>query len=198
MALGVNALVSVDDVKAFIGQTKDGLDATLEIIIDGVSLVFNQYTGRDLAYRETASMKVNGNGTTRLYLPTGPIVSIASVTVDGIAVVENTDFVIWNDIAMLETMIGYDLEAGIWSKGVKNIVMTTVKAGYVAMGATANVPADLKKAAIIQASFEAQTAIGKEWGVESRSIGGGSTSRYQEGLLPEVRAILDSYRRGRF
>jgi uncharacterized phiE125 gp8 family phage protein len=74
------------DVKTFLGITDTNSDAVLSALIPNVSATIESFCNRvfaSSAYTDT----FNGNGGTKLFLRNGPVVSVSSVTCDGVAIV---------------------------------------------------------------------------------------------------------------
>ena len=81
-----------------------------------------------------------------------------------------------------------------WSDYVPRNIEVTFTAGYL----VANVPADLVFALFKQVAREWQEQKTSSWGEVSRNFQDGAVTRLeQKDLLPEVKAILDGYRRKR-
>jgi hypothetical protein len=182
------ALVALANARAMIGKqaTENEDDALIEIIIDGVSADFNSYVGRRILEQTETTAYFDGSGREILLLPRRPVTSIASVTENDALLVEGEeqDYRLYSDEGMLVRL------SGKWAKGRKNIVLGSYKAGY----AIANLPKDLKLAALKQIAFEYQEQRTKSWGEVSRSMSDGSVSKREvTKFLPDVKETLDRY-----
>src|SRR5687767_9662092 len=98
MPLVGNALTTLAQVKLHIGieASDTSQDGLLEFYINGASEFIERYTRRKFA-KGDYTLKLNGEGFARLYLPNYPIVSIGSVKIDGV-VVSADGYVAYNDI----------------------------------------------------------------------------------------------------
>jgi hypothetical protein len=180
----VTASIIALSVKAISGEIED--DALIEMIIDGVSADFNSYVGRRILEQTETTAYLDGSGREILLLPRRPVTSIASVTENDALLVEGEeqDYRLYTDEGMLIRL------SGKWAKGRKNIVLGSYKSGY----AIANLPKDLKLAALKQVAFEYQEQRTKSWGEVSRSMSDGSVSKREvTKFLPDVKETLDRY-----
>lgn len=195
-ALGSNALVTLADQKAYLGETGSSYDTILVSLIDAVSELFNKYTGRNLTKRTYTTEYLDGSGDPDLLLPWYPVITLTSVYEDDALLVEgrDNDFVLYSAEGMLRRM------SGVWLESPK-AVKITLTAGYIAIPVSpevATLPLDLKLAAQMQVAAEWKKWQKKDWGESSRTFPDGSITKFQDApLLPEVKAILDRYvRRG--
>lgn len=195
-APGANALLTLTQLKAYINESGSTLDALLVLVIDGVSDVFNGITGRMLAKTTWTSRAINGSGSRYLYLPDYPVVGsitgIVESDEDGNTVsYTSSDFTLisTNDYAFLLKVVG------VWRRGYLNETLTFV-AGFDVAGTSPTIPGDLKFAALEQTAFEWKKAQQKDWGVTSKTFPDGSiTKENVTELLPQVKAIINRYRR---
>ncbi len=183
------ALATLADARSFTGKAaaETTHDTIIEMLIDGVSVDFNSYVGRRLLEQTETTVYLDGNGRTILQLPRWPVTSIAAVTEDDIALTAGDD-----DDYLLYSTSGQLRRVGtVWTVGLKNVVLTTYKAGYT----LDTLPKDLKLAALTEIARRYQEFNLKSWGELSRSMGDGSVSkRDHEQFLPGVKAVLDRYR----
>lgn len=183
------ALVTLSDARSFTGKaaTETLHDDIISLIIEGVSQDFHTYVGRRLLEQTETTVYLDGNGEEKLILPRYPNITIATVTEDDVALTEgeDEDFRIYSDE-------GFLVRLGCrWSKGHKNIVLTTYKAGYT----LTTLPKDIKLAALTEIARRYQEFNLKSWGELSRSMGDGSSSkRDHEQFLPGTKAVLARYR----
>jgi hypothetical protein len=186
MALGNQALISMEDAKAILKIQNDENDGILEMQIEGVSSLFNVYTDRILRDATYTNLELDGSGTRRMQLPNWPVTTLTSVYLDDELLAEGSDFELDYSTGIL-TLIE---EGAVWTAGPK-----TVKISYAAGYALTAVPKDLRMAALTQAAFEYKQFVGQAWGVQSRGQGGSNTTYEEGGLLERVKAILEPYRR---
>lgn len=198
MSVLAKSLITLTQFKPYLADYTGGTkyDTLFELLIDGVSEAFNQYVARTLAKTTYTAVYLDGNGKARLFLPNWPIISVASIAEDGIALTEGeyNDYLLYKDEGILLRASGY------WSAGPK-MVLLTYTAGYVVQGATPSagetaLPADLGLACMMQVAREWKKGQLGEWGMTSKSTPDGATvARTEAGLMKEVREILDHYRR---
>jgi len=193
--LDSTALVTLAQLKAYLGPEFTGTtwDAALEGIINSVSVMFDGYVKRTLAKTTYTNLYLDGNGQETLWLPNWPIVSITSIYEDDTLLVEGEDYDYYPDSGEL---IRLD---GVWFKG-KKTVLITYAAGYIVQGGTAGtgetaLPKDIVHACFMQSAREWKKTQGSAWGVNSQSFPDGSITRFEGGLLKEVKEILDHYTR---
>jgi hypothetical protein len=184
------ALVTLADARLYCGkvvgsETED--DPVIEMLIDGVSGAFNAYVGRRIVeYTETTAY-VDGNGRETIQLPRWPVTSIATVTEDDTDLTEgdDEDYRLYGDEGLLRRL------GEAWMSGRKKIKLTSYRAGYM----LANLPKDLKFAALKQIAAELKDFRMRTQGEISRTAPDGSVTKRESGqFLPEVKAALDRYR----
>jgi hypothetical protein len=190
---GVYALVTLSEVKGYIGKTTDEDDAILERIIDNVSREFNAYTDRILVAFSHTNVYLDGNGKQIMWLPNYPVISTGANTAiyeDGILLSEGEDY---DYILYPETGKLYRV-SGVWYWGPRKIKATYV-AGYICTAANNTLPEDIRMAALKQIAYEFGHYQKKDWGVDSITYPDGSRTQTQQGLLKDVQVALDFYRR---
>lgn len=189
MALKANAITSLEHIKVFLEIKDDSHDSLLELLIDGVSALFDSYCGHQFAEATDTTLYLDGNGERELELPRWPVTSIATVELNDIALTEGADedYVLYSsnhDAYLWKT-------AGTWGTGKKSIKLTTFKAGFTA----ALMPSDVEVAALKQIGKEYQKWKAKNWAETSRSFPDGSISMSTENLLPEVKETLSRWKK---
>lgn len=107
-------------------------DVVLEDLINAISAEFERETGRVVIARAKTETK-HGDGRPVLGLRWTPIVSVASLTIDGVAL-DPSDYVLDTETGLVR------LRARTFTAGVGNVV-----ASYTGGYAAADVPADLKR-----------------------------------------------------
>ena len=194
MAVNAGAIITVAELKAYVGVTTTDFDTIFEIFINSVSDEFNAYVGRKLGKATYTDVYFDGPAGSDLLLPHFPVVSITSIEEDGDTLVEGDydDYLLYADAGIIRRVMGS------WLRGNKTIKITYV-AGYVVQGATLGtgetaLPGDLRLACLAQCAREWKKAQGAEWGMTSRSFPDGSVTRTEKGLLQEVTDVLDRHR----
>lgn len=204
MALGANALITADDMMAFL-KPPDADVPVAEAIVEGTSILFNKIVGCTLRKTTYTALKLDGPGTSRLYLPHWPVVSpLGAVVEDTVTLVLDTDF--YADLPMgFLTKATYantlysEMYGGtrLWTNLTQGIAVTFT-AGYditATLPALPTMPADIKLVFLKQCAYEYKKYIAKSWGQTSVSFGGQSTSVSAEDVLPCVGEVLRKYRR---
>ena len=158
-----HALISLEDMKIYLKEEGDKQNEIITTLINAVSVAFEAECGGRIFIEATyATHYLDGTGTRMLFIPHYPITSITTVTEDDIDLTEGNDedYVIYGDEGE-----GYLWRAnGVWSRGLKNIKLTSLKAGYV----LASIPSDLKLAAMIMIEKEFQKHLNKAGAEETR------------------------------
>lgn len=190
----VEAFISVDDAKKFMGITATDKDDLIGSSIDAASLMIANYLNLD-PNRRTFIESFNGNGKTMMVLPNSPIISVASLKIDGATIPFSADkktagFVFTKTLIQL---IGH-----VFSKGVLNVDVT-YDAGF------DEVPADIRQACLytVNAAFKAgavdPNATGESVpGVYSVSYAVGQSPGGLGGpgsIPPSAKALLQPHKR---
>ena len=190
---------SIDDINTFLGTTILPDDAQALLAIDEATAVIQNYCNQKIEQVSDDTIQLDGTGSTKLFLPELPVVSITSVEVDGVlldptyyALAENG--VLWR-------------KYGVWTVGARNIEIAYTH-GYSA------IPDDLRGVCYRSAArlYQAQMKAGKVdfvGDVKSVSVGdysisfGGGSGAAGEGqgdvsaartLLMSEKDILNRYR----
>jgi hypothetical protein len=204
MALGANAILTWDVAAAFLKPPYADVPV-VEAIIEGTSQLFNKMVGCTLRKTTYTAIKLDGPGTSRLYLPAWPVVSpLGAIIEDGVTLVLDTDF--YADLPMgFLTKATYantlysEMYGGarLWTNLTQGITVTFT-AGYditATLPALPTMPADIKLACLKQCAYEYKKYMSKSWGQTSSSLGGQSTSFSEDDVLPFVGEVLRKYRR---
>jgi len=180
-------LCAAADVKAYLGKNDAGDDTLLAGIVSAASAWLASQIGRDItsqAYNETRS----GDGTGALRLRQSPVITVQSLTVDGIAVTprdaNNEGWALQDDWLLLSGPSSGAGMSGPYGPYVSGTKMTTLRytiglanvvIGYTAGYAT--VPPDLKQAAVelVGETFQRRDRLG----MMSRSLGGEVMTAFQ-------------------
>ena len=222
MALTDQALMTLADLKTELGITGSSEDAYLERLINSISAQVASYCNRILHYEAGIVEDVAGYGETHLVVAQSPIISIASITLDG-STVSSDSYSIDNAKAGLI----YRQDGWVWTASRLQIVnpkklpgsedkdyQVTYTAGYItqhqdddlALG-TRDLPYDLEDAAIRWAATRFR-ARGRDLSLTTEKIGqaqesygagtgtsaaGGSLAA--SGIPADIASALNSYRR---
>lgn len=188
MAVATTSFCSKDDVKKYLGfdsviSVTD--DASLEIIIDGISVAIESYIGRDILSREYTEY-YDGMGSKYLFPDHYPITSVSGIWEDAdwewgaSTEIDSSDYRIKDNNHIVLTSDFFDKD----DQNIK-IIYT---AGY------ASVPADLKLASIEEAARRFKRR--KEIDVTAKSIGDGNVEITIDDFLPQTKVVLEKYRIG--
>jgi hypothetical protein len=74
-------LTTTDRVKSYLAITTAGQDANIGALITRESALVERWCGRQFSRIVARSKRLNGSGTSRLFLPDTPVVSVSSVSV---------------------------------------------------------------------------------------------------------------------
>ena len=174
-------LVSYADLKSLLGLEEALITAypDLSLIKDSVVTAIESYLDRDLDYGEYQDNQFFNKATAYIKLNALPIESVESVIVkqSGEATTLTADdYMIMN----------YGLF--LYSPSDLSSVSIEYTGGY----ADDDVPTPIKRAALIQTTYEFQSK--DHIGASSVTNEGGSVQRPEIGLLKEVRRLLDRYK----
>jgi hypothetical protein len=174
-------LVSYADLKSLLDLEETAITSypSLSVIRDGVVSAIETYIGRDLESGDYETTLFLTSKTAQLKLNALPIESVDSVVVTQYG----EDTTLDSDNYMI---LGYGLHLHYPVGQCKVVVNYT--GGYDA----ADVPAPIKRAALIQTAYEFQSK--DQIGASSVTTEGGSVQRPALGLLKEVKRMLDRYK----
>lgn len=185
------SILSLVDYKTYTGSTSVGSDDVLNQLLTATVGAVGDYCNRDFVLSTRVEYR-DGNDTSRMMLANYPIVSVASVTIDGRDVPRSVG-----------GGVGYDFTTGgriVWMKGysftrgIRNVVIT-LNAGYDAT----TMPAELKSAmyAYTLARHKERDRIGvgsKSLAGESVTFDAGSgTSGRSEGIPAAAKSVFSNY-----
>lgn len=191
MAVSAEALISLQEVKDFLGITSTSEDALLEILVDAASQAIEGYLrGTWVVQRSTAEEYERPQGN-RVFLRHRPIVSVTSIADPSGQTIPATDYEIHNAQGFLMLTNAWQIPRGTSSQ--RSFYTITYVAGMVTV--TANVARRFKQAC--QMFVASLRSRGKSSGVIERSVGDLSV-RYAEpvslessfGIPPEVTALV--------
>lgn len=186
MPLSTNALTILAQVKSHLGidASDTSQDGLLEFYINAASEFIEKYTKRRFA-KGDYTVKLNGEGMARLFVPIFPIISVASVKVSSL-LLSSDSYVFYTDAGEIVYL------NGVWPKGSQNIEVIYT-GGYVLPSASSgrNLPYDLENACVRLAS----EVYGKREaeGVKNASAGGLSVNWADE-MHESIKAMLNNYR----
>ena len=192
---------TLDALKEELGVADTSQDARLTRLIKGVSSLIETFCGRRLAAQDVTE-RLSGYGRMRLTLAVYPINSVASVTVDGVAVLAS-DYEILSEQGQLHRQAGWPWEPGqipdltgdpdVLSNRLN--VVVTYNGGYKLPGDVArNLPDDLELACLRQAQYMYNRTPGIK---TERTPGGYSYEVFDvkgSTILDEVAPLILPYR----
>jgi len=194
-------ICTLADVKDRLGKTDTDYDAMINRIIAGLEAIFENYIRRKLLVSAVDITEYFSGCGSLLLLNRYPVVSITSLKIaydydfdSADALVENTGF---RQVANAENGILYRINMS-WPEN-PDTVQVIYRGGYCSAGQTPGegefaLPADLREAAIEQASFLFKRK--DDIGLSGVSAEGGSISKFSAmDLLPMVKKILDNYKK---
>lgn len=182
MAAGPDDLCLLSELKAWLPNMSGNDDVTLQNLITNGSIQVLQYLNRTHILASvigTLNENYDGNDSDRLLPKTFPIISVASVSIDGVAVPQATTAVMAGFLSDSRRVL---LRGFRFCRGVQNVALSYT-AGYPI------VPLDLKQAAIedFALSYRKRTHIGEL----SNSMNGQVTVSYDRSATPQE--SLDTY-----
>ena len=118
MTIATNALVTLARQKTYLKETGATHDTILEMLINGVSSMFDLFTERtQLREKHYTNLLLDGNGQSRLYVPDFPINHVDALEENDVALTEDTDYFVYSRHNQ-----GYlKRDKGNWLVGNKNI-----------------------------------------------------------------------------
>lgn len=182
-------LCSVSDLKAYLEKTDNQHDTLLGIIVDQVSQRIETALNRKLL--KTSRTEYFNGGRRLYYLAAYPVdlATTFTVAVENVAKVRDSDYYVDANSGLVE----FWLETNFTKP--RGVVITYT--GGFALDTTTqvlSVPDDLKRAALLQATFDFRRR--KDIGLSSVTMPDGSVNvESPASLLPEVKSILKSYRK---
>lgn len=199
--MSITSLCTLDDCKTRRGLTTTDNDTLLERIIVGVAAAFEGYCRRPLILSSANVTETYTGQGQYLQLNRYPIVSITSIKqaadydfTNAAALTADEDYHL---IRSGKSGVLYSM-LGSWDPN-PDAIQVVYKGGYCYAGATVGtgetaLPDDLREAAIEQAVFLFQRK--DDMGLVSVNYQGGAINKQVDmNLLPQVKLILDNYRR---
>lgn len=186
-------------VKEYLGvpTTETADDPFLNNLIAGAQAFVEGYCDRKFEQAAYTDEEHDGRDTDSIYTRQYPIVSVTSVKVDDVALAA-ADYVVYKDEGRIRKKAGAFAGASrdvagvigdVRVPGVRN-VKVTYSGGYAAL------PADLEQAAIELVKRKYQHKQKGDESITGRTLPGGESVTYFLGEVPpEIRGVLDRYRR---
>lgn len=180
-----NSLVSLGDMKDYLGITNDDFNSEIEHLIDAVSKYFNDFTNRKLKARDLTEY-YDGDGLDVLYVDHYPINSITHLYIDTDREYEAADEIDPDDYIIYDDMGKVALDDVVFSEG-KQSVKIEYNGGY------ATIPYHLENACKEQIAFLfKRDKDGNRIGIKSLA-GEGATTTYVQSMPETVEQILKRY-----
>lgn len=194
MALWVAQL---SELKTMLGISGTGSDAELTLLLDGIQSRFDRHCNRTLAITASDTTEYADGGQGVVGLKRFPIVSITAIKEASDRDFASADALTEDDDFVQDPDSGLVFRVGTWLAGVRT-VQIVYRGGYAAAGATlgtgeTEMPDAIQRAALMQARYEWQNRL--QLGSQQVAANGASVTGARAELLPEVRQILDGYRR---
>ncbi len=171
-------------------------DDLLEILINAATKKCEDYCNRAFIQGTITENRI-GDGGTLLQLNKRPVSAFTSITLDGSALTEDTDFTLHKEEGHVTRPTGIsfwttDIQRVCWNEGAKIVIVYT--AGYAATrAATQALVPDAVLAVLIAVANWYENRLG----VESQSISGVGSISYSVGELPEAsKRLLSSLNTG--
>ena len=181
---------SVDDINAFLGTEILPGDAQALLAIEEATAVIKNYCNQEIEQVSDETILLDGTGSTKLFLPELPVVSITSVEVDGVLLDPNYYALAENGVLWRKY--------GTWTLGARNIEIVYTH-GYTI------IPEDVRGVCYRSAArlFQAQLKAAKVdlvGDVKSISVGDysisfgseGGTAGESQGSVSAARTLLMS------
>lgn len=155
--MAAKPLADATELAVWLGKPPD--DPKLMAALTAASRRFRGAVGHDVDLVEGDVVTLDGNGRESLLLPVWPTAAVASVVLDGVTLVEGTDYA-WSDAGLLRR-----LGCQFWPDRLRCLVVTYSHGWTV-------VPEDIQEAVIDQA----RTMFSVPAGVQSKAVGGQSVT----------------------
>ena len=167
-------------------------EAALTALIDHLAVQASDsvdlYCGRDFGLHEDVVERYDGTGRDRLMLRGRPIVSVASVEVDGVALTEGIEYEVHEGPGILERIDGTS-----WRRGRRNVVVSYSHGYTTPPGAIVSIVEDLVVGALTHAARNRAVKGASSMSMDGYSVAYSELSRLMV-LAPEQMQTLDRYR----
>lgn len=184
----MSALCALADVKNYLGITDTSQDALINALIPQASAQIENYCNRTFAQASYSETR-NGNNASSMFLRQVPIVSVASLSVDGVAIAASPDPQTFGYVFDEDTIYIRGCRSGAptrFERGVQNVAIS-YSAGFSA------IPADVAQACIELIAWKRakRNRIDKR----SETLGQQQTQAYDLSDMPaSVKSVINSYR----
>lgn len=186
MAVNTYSLISLDEVKKFMGMTgsTSDTDDLLEDLINRVSTIFEAFIGMNILSRSYTEYK-NGGGGLVIFPDQSPITAVTSIYDDYDWEWNSDDLIDADTYRIVEEC--YIIIKTVTLGDYKQNIKITYTAGY------STTPDDLKQACITEVSRTYKNK--NQVDVTSKTLSDGSVSFYTKDLLPQTILTLNKYKR---
>ena len=194
-APATTALTTLARVKEYLGITASTWDDQFNNHIAEVSAEIQSWLGRKIVETTSTGEKFDSSGRNDALIVTGfPVISVASLTEDGTALVEDTGFELTEQdrSAGRITRIDSSGNALAWARGARNITVTYTH-GF------SSVPEGVTAAAtrLVAADFRESQPGGGRFGLDGKALdtGGAAGYRSRADIWESLSPALAPYRR---
>lgn len=164
------------------------LASLVKDLIEQASDSVDLYCGRDFAHHVAVEERCDGTGRDRLMLRGRPVISVTSVEVDGVSLVDGDEYMAHEGQGILERIDGLP-----WRRGHRNVVVV-YSYGYVTPPpAIVGVVEDLVTGALTHAARNRAAKGASSMSMDGYSVAYSELSRLMV-LAPEQLQVLDRYR----
>lgn len=201
MAVGTYALTTLAHLKSYLNLSVSTHDTLLEDFVDRATDLFENFTNRKLKARDyhydsgdgdydSDNGIMDGNDRDMISLPQYPVNSITTLRINTTSIDERTSIYACGWVIQDKAAGIVALSCYLFTKGLKNIDFA-YNAGY------STVPEDLEQACIELAAwmFKQSTPGSALLGESSKSFPDGSISFIVKELLPQVKMVLEKYKK---
>jgi hypothetical protein len=190
MAVAANALTNLQSVKDYLQITgaKEEDEKLLENLINRVSTFFETFVGYTFASGSHTEYH-STNGGDSIFPKYLPIISVTSIYDDTNRDFDSSTLIASSDYVIMHNRYIQLINTSFSVLGVYNIKLV-YSAGY------ATIPGDIAQACIEEVSRRYWNhSKNKQLGVSSRTLPDGSMTLFDGGLLPQVKEVLNYYRK---
>ena len=183
----MGTIIEAADLKAYLGKDTGASDALIDLLVEGVSARIETFIGHPIGETQHTGERFTGNGEDAyVVLRNGPIISVDSVTLNGIALL-STEYRFDDRLLIRTSTSGVDVA---WGSGQ---YVVGYWAGY------SDIPADLRLACMTQCAYEYKKSGGRgdRLGLTSRApaVDGEAQSFLTDAWEPSVLQTIRSHRR---
>lgn len=175
-------LTTLSTLKEWLGITATTDDALLTRLVTAASAFIQNYLNRTFYVSAIVETR-DGTGTNRLFLARGPVLSVSSVSIDGISVPESTSTSMYGWVAGTNVIT---LRGGVFPLNVVN-VQVTYSAGYV------TVPSDIEQVCVDLCSMRYKER--DRIGYVSKSLGGETVTFSVKDFSSWAQTTINQYKK---